>query len=874
MIKRLFIFLLVGVFFKPTIAAIIPAGKGSYTTTLPTGKKGPSDNKGNAVLPRITTEFNKPILTHQWWSSLIWKFDPNSPHSLPLYIYPLTAKAQAKGLEIGYTTSPSITPEIPTGNGWNAQEYHFDFERSLLIGVANLSSTDTKVADYSDWTVTASWQANNRSLKVTLGRGLPFAYCIASGDKAEITCAVAPTIWYQKDETLGITVNNKHFGIFAPRGSQWEGTNVLQSTLNGKDYFSVALLPDNTVATLLLFQKHAYAFVTNTKVNWKYDQEKALLTTTYSATTQLKETSAEYVNQTLQALYRHQWLYTNATLMRHTYESPRGIMKLVTGNSFSTTLPFKGILPVLPLVAKDGQEGFSNATLFGHVDQVYKQSYAARWNNLNYEESYWIGKAMGKIAQLILIADQIKHIQARDLFLKELKEKLEAWYSANTGDYRLFYYDDQWDTLIGYPESFGSDNQLNDHHFHWGYYIIASAVVAHFDKTWAQDANWGAMTKLIMKDAQNWSRLDKRFPFLGYFDVYEGHSWANGPALFGAGNNQESSSEAINFAAGVFLWGAATNNNIIRDLGIYLYCTEITAIQEYWFDISNTVFPIGFTKPALGILWGNGGAYAIWFAGQTEQVHGINFLPITSASLYLGQYPEYLQKNLSFALPNNTLPDSWQDIILEVKAMYNPSDAWRQLNTIGTFEPEAGESRAHTYHWLANMNTLGLVDTSVRANIPTYGVFLKDGKRIYVAYNYSAQPITVLFSDGKQMAVGARAMATSVEVAPVPDPEPDPVPEPPVPTPDTIFSTGDFTAKILKETSIIVEFNPKSPATFVDLHYRINNINQQNVRMVNQNGIWRWTISGIKADDLLSFFFTYTKNSLAYDSAWFNWKYA
>ncbi|WLR44380.1 glycosyl hydrolase [Bacillus carboniphilus] len=39
----------------------------------------------------------------------------------------------------------------------------------------------------------------------------------------------------------------------------------------------------------------------------------------------------------------------------------------------------------------------------------------------------------------------------------------------------LFYYNDNWGTLLGYPDSFGSIEEMNDHHFHYGYYIKAAA---------------------------------------------------------------------------------------------------------------------------------------------------------------------------------------------------------------------------------------------------------------------------------------------------------------------------------------------------------------------------------------------------------------
>lgn len=838
-------------------AAIVPLGSGSYTTTLPAGRKVPSDVDGNPVKPKITADFKKNITTHEWWSSIIWQNDPKNPYSQNTFVLPLCVRAQAKGLDIGYSTIPAVNPDTVTGNGWKAQEYHYNFVKDLTVGLNNLSSADTKVADYSDWTVTAEWKDEYRTLRVTMGKGMPFLYCTTSpGDSASITCANAPTIWYHQKETIGLSVNGKHYGIFAPRGSTWQGQTTLISNLNGKQYFSVALLPDNKVSTLLFFQKRAYAFVTDTLVEWDYNEATAQLTTTYTAYTQLKENFDGAVNEPLMALFRHQWLHSPVKTTAFSYISPRGQMKLMNGSRFTTQMTFNGILPILPLVAQNGVDTYSSTTLYSYVDTVFKQTYANRWGNLNYEETYWIGKQLGKIAQLLLIADQVKHTQARDLFLKELKEKLQVWYTATTTDYRLFYYDNLWQSLIGYPAGFGSDTSLSDHHFHYGYFIIASAIVALYDRTWTDNTKWGAMVELLIRDAQNWNRLDPLFPFLRHFDIYEGHGWANGAAKFVAGNDQESSSESINCSAGIFLWGMANAKADIRDLGIYLYLTEAAAIKDYWFDVDEVVFPDKYIKPTVAILWGNGGAYAIWWSGTVQEVHGINFTPITSAMLYVGHYPDYLKKNHDYMLTNNSQPNTWIDIHMGVKAMYDPLGAITTFNNNKSYTVERGETKAHTYHWIHNMNALGLVDPTTTANTHSYAVFNKNGKRTYVAYNPIGEPITVTFSDGKQLIVPAHSLAHSTGA-----PTPPPSPTGPV---------GDFIQKIVPDT-LTVQFTPTSPATFVDLHYLVNGINQQNVRMLLEDGIWSWKITDIKDNDVITYFFTYTKDGLAYDSQWFTY---
>src|SRR5207245_3105648 len=128
-------------------------------------------------------------------------------------------------------------------------------------------------------------------------------------------------------------------------------------------------------------------------------------------------------------------------------------------------------------------------------------------------------------------------------------------------------------------------------------------------------------------------------------DAYAGHSWANGPALFSDGNNEESSSEDLQFAMATILWGVATGRADIRDLGIFLYTNLLAAIEQYWLDVDAQVFPKGFSYPVLGILWGAGGAYTTWWSENPIYVHGINVLPVTGATLGLGRHPDAILRN-------------------------------------------------------------------------------------------------------------------------------------------------------------------------------------------------------------------------------------
>lgn len=149
-----------------------------------------------------------------------------------------------------------------------------------------------------------------------------------------------PNIWDNQSGVIGMTIEGRHYGIFAPDSSSWTGTTILQSSLNGKDYFSVALLPDNNLSTLETYRKHAYAFVTDSKVEWKYNEVTAQLTSTFSYTTELKELKNGNLNQTLTALYRHQWLNTSMPITSFEYISVAGKMNYFAASGRIRILSF------------------------------------------------------------------------------------------------------------------------------------------------------------------------------------------------------------------------------------------------------------------------------------------------------------------------------------------------------------------------------------------------------------------------------------------------------------------------------------------------------------------------------------------------------
>ena len=108
------------------------------------------------------------------------------------------------------------------------------------------------------------------------------------------------------------------------------------------------------------------------------------------------------------------------------------------------------------------------------------------------------------------IADQVGATAVRDKALSTIRATLTDWLTASPGEQdHLFYYDRNWGTLIGYGASYGSDVELNDHHFHYGYYIAAAATLAKFDPAWAATGRYGGMVDLLIRDANNYESQEQ-----------------------------------------------------------------------------------------------------------------------------------------------------------------------------------------------------------------------------------------------------------------------------------------------------------------------------------------------------------------------------
>jgi len=725
-------------------AQVIPVGSGSYTKTFP-GTDAAGRNGFPSGTPNLSgAALGKPVPTNDWWSKLAKETQASN-----LFTYPYTLKTTPNGLVVSYIPSGVIDDMSP-----------------VVMSVVGMAATKTTVSDYSDWTVTMDWNDGTRNFQATAGIAMPFLYFTKKTTDVVQVTVNSGTVTISNEMLVIVNAKNSaDFAVYAPTGSTWtQNGGVYTSTLNGKNYWSMAFIPltaSNVTTVANEYKKYAYVFPTSTTSSFNYNESTSVMRTDFNVITEVKEGTETNV---LLGLLPHQWdnLAANSPVPnKYSYATIRGEMKTLDGNSFSVENKFHGILPTLPYV-DNYSTGFTPTALTEKIASIENDALAT-WT-----DSYNEGQVMNRLIQTARIADEMGNIAARDKMLATVKERLEDWLKAEGGEVAfLFYYNTTWSAMLGYPSGHGQDTNINDHHFHWGYFIHAASFLEQYQPGWA--AQYGDMINLLIRDAASTDRNDSLFPYLRNFSPYAGHCWANGFATFPQGNDQESTSESMQFNSSLIHWGEVTGNKAIRDLGIYLYTTEQTAIEEYWLDTKDRNFPPSQQYSLVSRVWGNSFDNGTFWTSDIAASYGIELYPIHGGSLYLGQDTAYVTKlwneieaNTGI-LSNQVNPNLWHDIMWEYLAFINPAKAISLYNSYPNRELKFGVSDAQTYHWLHAMNALGRVDATITANSPIAAAFTQNGQTNYVAHNYTNQPITVTFSTGYQLAVPARKMVSSMD---------------------------------------------------------------------------------------------------------------
>lgn len=586
------------------------------------------------------------IASNQWYSSIYKEFP-----SQPLFALPVAFKISSNGLSFSY-------PHINATPNTVFASYNEDFTVGIIDPL-----TKPSFNDIGDWHISLTqYGSKNKEtfFSYTLAHGVPYTTISTNSTKFLITFPHPFTLFNQEDAQPATTsLSTKSFVI------------------NTNDNFYIFSLPQNTLITQtknqMFFKSSGKVFIglLDKKGNYKIFQQIANNVITGTSSTPVIQNGKLLVNyvvvtngeeKPLLALYPHQYdALTQKMTVLGTYRTLRGELNLIQADQFQTAINLITPQAVFAPLA-DSHPDFIRQ-IQSDIADLMKQGPPA-------SKDYFFGTWLGKADNLLLLADSQGLISERQKLLDYLKPIFRDSL-AN------FVYDKNKNSVIAkYPE-FGNE-KLNDHHFHYGYYIRTAAVLAKFDQDIISQNK--DIINMMVEDIANINRSSMRFPYIRNFDVYESHSWADGFANFGDGNNQESSSEAINAWYGIYLWGLITNNTKLQTTALYLYNSEIQGAKYYWFNIKG-IYPPQYEHKIASIVWGGKVDFSTWFSAETNMKYGIQLLPFTPGSIYLANFNEFEKYNNDFHNSRGDEKKEWGDLFLIWKSFYNPREAIKFINT-------------------------------------------------------------------------------------------------------------------------------------------------------------------------------------------------
>ncbi len=251
----------------------VKAGAGSYFS----GPKG--SDKGLPAAPlRTEAMLKKAAPTSQWYSTLI--FDPKPGADL---------RAAHDGPCHGGRLRNGVAGQ--GGHGHRAARHRDRLSAPRPVGdLAGRRSSPArrKLAKTGDWSIDISFARGADDMRVTVAHGNPYAFLqVSRGDLRLRLPAAGERIDTGADaRVLALRVKGKAYALFAPTGARWESaspTRVGRAPACRQALHVCCGAARRQAETLALFTRHAYAFVEDTRVDWRYEAAASQIETTFKA---------------------------------------------------------------------------------------------------------------------------------------------------------------------------------------------------------------------------------------------------------------------------------------------------------------------------------------------------------------------------------------------------------------------------------------------------------------------------------------------------------------------------------------------------------------------------------------------------------------
>lgn len=601
----------------------------------------------NQLIPQTSWLDNKkPYPTNAWFINFVLK--GTNPNSDPVNAFPYLLQTQPNGVGLSYSGPIFYSaPSYPT----IISAFYYQFENQLRFGTVEPMS-ESGVASYHGLVVNLEW--NNKSLQkmiIPLMQGSPYL--------TEMFTNATPQL---ASRFKWLSINNQKDSGSLPLANRFELVLALdeKNTQTWIVYsekpieFIWERSPDGQKLTAMQPYSGWMRIVLQKDTAQAVDNDVSILDE-YSQTIPI-DYKQNYFSTDNALIYSFSWQTQNnkpplmlslphqrkTTVARAKVSYP-GIKGLMIGETKANwSIP----LPKIPVVFLE-PKSLSNENVKAIRDALRVDAQLLIQHPFPDEGPYLVGKGYARIARLILIAHQLQEYALQKQMLEYIKTHLsqkmvekKAWH---------FEYDTTWGGIIPSIDDYGA-RHYTDHHFHYGYWVYTFAVIAKLDKDWmtsrlaSQSFTPKEWIEGLIQDYANNDQQNPYFPMQRHQDDYAGHSWASGLVSFKDGQNQQSSSEAVNAYYALALYATAMNEANLLSWAQFLMTRELVSAQWYWQIAKDSIYNSQFIEhnQVVGNLWGSKIDSDAFFTSCKKEYRcglhysfGIQMLPFTAISFYL-----------------------------------------------------------------------------------------------------------------------------------------------------------------------------------------------------------------------------------------------
>ncbi len=617
----------------------------------------PVKNGSTADTSRVGEDIIPP--TNSWISGMVLQEKP-----LAVYPMPLSFLAKDSGFEIGLPNVQSTATAITGG--------HVAGLAANIDGATKFSLTR-----FDKVSATLTYTSPSQTLgTLTLSEGSPYVFYRASSDSLLRITDVVPSRSPDTSSYLRYTKAGRDYAVVAQDKAKLsvDGSTATISVPKGS-FVTAYALPGSGSDTLR-------EFAANELKSVSVAAAKGADNTTETALTYKTANS----KPTVFAPMPYSRL-TNRDPELLTYDSIYGAMRAISGTSFTTSV--ETAVPSNQLDLSQLTDAHKQKLIKSLPDDVAKTKIAGM-------DSYFAGKQLARAATLLDIAEQLDQAQAT----KQLKVILNDEFTKRLGgDY--FYYDSTLNGIAAQTKAFGSED-FNDHHFHYGYFIYAASILGKYDKSFLETSQ--KQINLLAADIASYEP-SSNFPVQRNYDPYAGHSWAAGLSPFADGNNQESSSEAINAWNGVALWAQLTNNSELESSAKWMLSNEAATAKAAWRNVDTSAqYLKDYSSPITSLNFGGKRTYSTFFSDEPNAKLGILLIPMSPVMLRYASDGVSIDEAVSASIRDDNYNVALGDYNLMYLALSDPVKAAELLDKQQDAFIDDGNSRTYLTAWIFSLS--------------------------------------------------------------------------------------------------------------------------------------------------------------------------